>query len=107
MTFSVNNQVWNVSFVNPNNSNLKRSDGSITLGMTDNNDKTIYINNRLNNYMTRKVLAHEMCHCFCFSYSVYMPIQEEERLADWISLYGTELVYLLDDLLNLIIKKTG
>lgn len=107
MTFTVNNQIWKVEFVNPSNSNLKRSDGSITLGMTDNNTKTVYINNRLNDYMTRKVLAHELCHCFCFSYNVYMPIEEEERLADWISLYGTELVYLLDNLLNSIIKRTS
>ena len=107
MTFTVNNQIWQVEFVNPSDYNLKRSDGSITLGMTDNNTKTIYINNRLNNYLTRKVIAHELCHCFCFSYDVYMPIDEEERLADWISLYGTELVYLLDDILNLIIKRTS
>ena len=107
MTFTVNNQVWKIMFVNPSNRNLRRSDGSITLGMTDNNTNTIYINNRLNNYLTRKVISHELCHCFCFSYDVYMPIDEEERLADWISLYGTELVYLLDNLINSIIKRTS
>jgi len=28
-----------------------------------------------------------------------MPIEQEEYLADWISLYGTDLIYLLDDLM--------
>lgn len=99
MKFTVNNQEWTLLFVNPSNNNLKRSNGSITIGMTDNNTKNVYINNKLNNYMTRKVIAHELCHCFCFSYDIYLPIDEEERLADWISLYGAELIYLLDDLL--------
>jgi hypothetical protein len=28
-----------------------------------------------------------------------MPIEQEEYLADWISKYGTDLIYLLDDLM--------
>ena len=104
MKFTVNNQEWNLVFVNPSNSNLKRSNGTVTIGMTDNNTKTVYINNRLNNYMTDKVLAHELCHVFCFSYDIYMPIEQEEYLADWISRYGRELVYLLDDLMQTLKK---
>lgn len=104
MKFTVNNQEWNLVFVKPNNSCLMRSDGSITIGMTDNNTKIVYINNRLNNYMTDKVLAHELCHVFCFSYDIYMPIEQEEYLADWISRYGRELVYLLDDLMQTLKK---
>ena len=104
MKFTVNNQEWNLVFVKPNSSGLMRSDGSITIGMTDNNTKTVYINNKLNNYMTDKVLAHELCHVFCFSYNIYMPIEQEEYLADWISRYGRELVYLLDDLMQTLKK---
>jgi hypothetical protein len=33
-----------------------------------------------------------------------MDIDEEEFMADWISTYGTELVYLLDDLMQTIKK---
>ena len=68
MVFTVNNQQWILKFVNPNSKELTRSDGSITLGMTDNNVKSVFINNRLNNYMTDKVLAHELCHIFSFSF---------------------------------------
>ena len=52
MTFIVNNQEWKLLFVKPNSKELMRSDGSITLGMTDNNVKTVFVNNRLNDYMT-------------------------------------------------------
>ena len=102
MTFTVNNQEWQVVFVNPSNSNLKRSDNSITLGMTDNNTKTIYINNKLNKYMTDKVLCHELCHVFAFEYDYYMPIETEEIVADFMSLYGRDIVYLLDDLVKVL-----
>lgn len=104
MKFTVNNQEWKLLFVNPSNSNLKRSDGSITIGMTDNNTRTVYINNRLSDYMTNKVLAHEICHVFAFSFDYSMPIEVEETVADFFSLFGRDMINLLDDL-TLILKK--
>lgn len=98
--FYINGIQWNIVFVNNSSDKLKRSNGSITIGMTDWYDKCVYISNKLRGDLFRKVVAHELCHCFCFSYGVVIPIEEEERLADWISLYGTELVYLLDDLMQ-------
>ena len=104
MKFAVNNQEWQLLFVNPSNNNLKRSDGSITIGMTDNNTRTVYINNRLSDYMTNKVLAHELCHVFAFSFDYSMPIEVEETVADFFSLFGRDMINLLDDL-TLILKK--
>ena len=103
--FVINGIEWNIVLVNANSSDLMRSDGSITVGMTDFNAKSVYLSSKLKGSFLRRVMAHELCHCFCFSYDVYMPIEEEERLADWISLYGTELVYLLDDLMATVLKK--
>lgn len=103
--FVINGIEWNIVCVNSNSSYLMRSDGSITVAVTDWNDKCVYMSNVLRGGFLRRVMAHELCHCFCFSYDVYMPIEEEERLADWISLYGTELVYLLDDLMATVLKK--
>ena len=105
MRFSVNNQEWNLQFVNPNSKELMRSDGSITLGMTDNNVKYVFINNRLSNYMTNKVLAHELVHVFAFSFDYSMPIEVEEVVADFFSLFGRDMINLLDDL-TLILKKS-
>lgn len=102
MTFIVNNQEWKLIFVKPNSRNLMRSDGSITIGMTDNNTKTVYINNRLNSVLTDKVICHELTHVFAFEFGYYMPIETEEIVADFMSLYGRNIVYLLDDLVGIL-----
>lgn len=102
MKFKVNNQEWELVLVNPSNNNLKRSDGSITIGMTDNNTKTVYINNRLNSTLTDKVICHELTHVFAFEFDYYMPIETEEIVADFMSLYGRDIVYLLDDLVGIL-----
>jgi hypothetical protein len=102
MKFNVNSNIWEVKFVKPNSIDLMRSDGSITFGMTDNNVKTVYINNRLNDYMTDKVLCHELTHVFAFEFDYYMDIDTEEIVADFMSLYGRNIVYLLDDLIKIL-----
>lgn len=100
--FEINGIQWNIRFVSNNDSMLMRSDGSTTVGVTDNNDKCIYLADSLSNGFLRKVLAHELCHCICFSYDISMPIEQEEQLADWVSNYGEEVVYLLDNLMQKI-----
>lgn len=102
--FVVNGIEWNLSLVEPYSDNLKRSDNEFVLGVTDNNTKTVYINNRVSDAMFDKILCHELVHCFCFSYGVYMDIEQEEFMADWISRYGDELVYLLDDIMRSFVK---
>lgn len=104
MKFIVNNQEWELVLVNPNSKELVRSNGTITIGMTDNNQKKVFINNRLNDYMFNKCLAHEICHVFAFSFDYSMPIEVEETVADFFSLFGRDMINLLDDL-TLILKK--
>ena len=65
--FEINGIHWDIAWVNPNSDNLRRSDGSITVGMTDWIDRCVYMSDRLRGGFMRKVLAHELCHCFCFS----------------------------------------
>lgn len=104
--FIINGIEWNIVFTSPYSDSLMRSDGSKTVGMTDFNTKCVYLSNLLKGAFLRKVMAHELVHCFCLSYDIEMPIEQEEFMADWISLYGTELVYLLDDLMASILKKS-
>lgn len=104
MEFIVNNHIWQLVFVNPSNINLMRSDNTYTLGMTDNNIKTVFINNRLNDYMTDKVLCHELTHVFAFEFDYYMDIDTEEIVADFMSLYGRNVINLLDDLIKVLKK---
>ena len=103
--FEINGIDWEIEWCSPTDDNLRRSDGSFTVGMTDNNTKTIYLSDRLSGEFLRKVTAHELVHAFCMSYVIYMDIEEEEFMADWVSRYGEELVYLLDDIMSGILRK--
>ena len=98
--FEINGVKWNIEFVPVTSPSLTRSDGSQSVGVTDANTSTVYLSNRLKGAFLRRVMAHELCHCFCFSYGIHMPLEQEEYMADWISLYGADLVYLLDDILS-------
>ena len=107
MNFVVNGVEWNLSLVEPYSDNLRRSDNTITLGVTDNNTKTIYVNDRLSDAMFDKVLCHELVHVFSFEYNYNIDIQTEEIIADFMSLFGRDVIYLLDDLIKILKKSTG
>lgn len=67
--------------------------------MTDGRSQTVYIADTLSDALHEKVLAHELVHCFMFSYGIEIDIEEEEFIADWVSTYGRKLVDLLDEIL--------
>lgn len=98
--FKINGIDWEIEWCDHMDDKLRRYDGSLTVGMTDNRTKCIYLSDRLSGDFLRRVCAHELVHCFCFSYNVLMDIEQEEFMADWISRYGEELVYLLDDIMR-------
>lgn len=104
MVFEINNRIWRIVFTAPSSPKLRRSDNSLTVGVTDGNDGCIYLSDALRGAFLRKVLCHELVHCFMFSYSIHISIQEEEYIADWVATYGTELITLLDNLLYTILK---
>lgn len=80
--------------------NLMRSDGTYTLGVTDNNLKTVFISDSLNDKLFDKVLCHELCHVFTFENGCNMDIEIEEIVADFMSLYGRRIVECADKILN-------
>lgn len=99
---TINNIVWRIKSVPGASPYLRRSDGSATIGMTDGNTHTIYLYNRLSGRMQDKVLAHELVHAFMFSYGIDIDLEWEEYIADWVSRYGRDLVYMLDDIMTQI-----
>lgn len=103
--FRCNGKTWNIAFVEPHSKVLNRSDGSRTVGVTDNNTKTVYMSNLLRGKFLDKVLCHELVHVASFSYGCEIDIETEEIIADFMSLYGREIIYLADDLLKTIIKR--
>lgn len=92
--FIINGEAWNVVLVSPNHPALQRSDGSYTLGMCYDDNKTIYMNIELQDapLLFKKVLCHEITHAAMFSYNVDLDYSQEELVADLISTYGDEII---------------
>ena len=105
--FTINGINWNLIFVNNSSLDLLRSDGTTSLAVTDWNHRSIFVSTAPKGAYLRRIIAHELCHAFCFSYDISMPIDQEEYLAGWISLYGTDLIYLLDDIMSSIYRRVG
>lgn len=105
MFINVNGIRWNIVEVNPYNANLVTNSGKYTLGMTDNNIKTVFISNILKGDLLYNVMCHELCHVYCFSYGIYMDIEDEEHLAQFISDYGKSIISDTDYLLDLLLHR--
>lgn len=102
MIFTVNNHEWKIEYEKPNSPNLLRNDGTLTIAVCDNNEKTIFINKNLKGYMFDKVLCHELTHLYAMEFDYYMDIETEEIVADFMSLFGRKIIYLLDDLAEIL-----
>jgi hypothetical protein len=102
MIFSINGTMWQAQYKNSNSSELRRSDNTISLGVTDRNTHTIYLSDKLQGFMLRKVLIHEICHAICMSYDVYLPIEQEEILCDFVATYGDKVFDIVDMVLGAV-----
>jgi Zn-dependent peptidase ImmA (M78 family) len=69
-----NGEVWRVLLVSPNHPMLFRLNGTWTIGACDDDLKTIYISENLDDFMIRKVLSHELTHAAMFSYNVELTL---------------------------------
>ena len=105
LSFVINGIVWRVSIVPPTFPTLLGRNG-FTLGSCDNNTKTIYIVDGLDESKFYKVLGHEVTHAAMFSYGVSLTYDQEELLADIISTYGKEIVIVTNRVFRKI-KKQG
>ena len=90
--FTINGEWWRVLLVSPNHPKLYREDGSLTIGTCDDDTKTIYVNDMLNEQLMRRVICHEITHAAMFSYNVLLTSDQEELLADLIATYGDEII---------------
>ena len=92
--FAINGIYWKLAFVPANFPLLQRPNGQFTIGACDNLTRTIYINQNLRNGLLKKVLCHQITHAAMFSYNVDLTIQQEEIIADLISTYGDQIVFI-------------
>ena len=90
----INDVYWKLAFVPPDFPLLQRMNGEYTIGACDNLTRTIYINELLSGDLLKKVLCHQITHAAMFSYNVDLSIEQEELIADLISTYGDEIVYI-------------
>jgi hypothetical protein len=100
--FIINNVKWKLNFVPLYSEDLMRSDGTYTFGMCDGNTNTISIANGLDAEFTERILCHEITHAVCVSYEIFMPIDLEEKLCNFMSNHGREIIDLLDYLLSIL-----
>ena len=99
MDLRINNIGWKIVEVPSNFSELQRSDNVFVLGVTDANMHRVYIANNLSDALYTKVLTHELCHVFCFSYDLCMDIKTEEIVADFVATYGRDIIDIADNIL--------
>lgn len=90
--FQVNQQKWDVRIVHPTHFKLRRSDGSFSIGVCDDNDKVIYMSGAINGILFREVLCHEITHAVLFSYNISLSYNQEEIVANVLAKYGKEIV---------------
>lgn len=98
--FLINNIYWKILFVPAIFPLLQRPDGSFTIGSCDNLTRSIYLNENLQGQLLKKVLCHEITHAAMFSYNVNLSLEQQELIADLISTYGDEIIYITNKIFN-------
>ena len=79
--------------------------GEFTIGVCDDNTKTIYISNLLRGEKLKQVLCHEIVHAAMFSYNVELEYEQEELLANLIAIYGKEIVQITDNIFKRLSRR--
>ena len=98
--FLINNIYWKLAFVSPDFPLLRRWSGDFSIGACDNLTRTIYINETLNGDLLKKVLCHEITHAAMFSYGVSLSLEQQELVADLISTYGDQIIYITNKIFS-------
>ena len=107
MDIRVNDILLHIQFKKPISSELRRSNGTISLGVTDNTTKTVTIADNVSDYMTDKILCHELVQVYSVSDGCDIDIETEEIIADFMSLYGRNIVDTADRIFDLLEQKYG
>ncbi len=104
MEFLINNYIWKVDFIEPNNIVFLRPDNTMTVGVTDNYEKTIYISNCLKGRFLYKVIYHELCHAFIFSFGIEIEEEQEEKLVQMLTEYSKDISNIADKIYDSLKK---
>lgn len=94
--FVINGEQWWIVLVTPHDIALLMPNGKYALGACSDTTKTIYISNELHGEAFEQVLCHELVHASMFAYNVRLEHDEEELLAEIISVFGEEIIDITD-----------
>lgn len=97
----INGITWYLKFVPSKSKELRKPDGSYSIGVTDSNSYTIYIDETIHGALLKRVICHELTHAAIFSYQIHLSIDQEELIADLLATYGQEIL----DVTNTIFKR--
>lgn len=103
--FLINNVYWKLSVVPPDFPLLQKPNGTYAIGSCDSLMRTIYINEDIQGDLLKKVLCHEITHAAMFSYGVDLSIDQQELVANLISTYGDEIIYITNKIFSKLGKK--
>jgi hypothetical protein len=73
--FNINGEEWRIVAVSPSDPALRKTNGHYTIGMCDDNTKSIYVAMNLPLDLLKKVLCHEIVHAAMFSYNVELTLE--------------------------------
>lgn len=94
--FTINNETWDIVLVMPRDVALLMPNGNYALGACSDITKTIYISNELHGEIFEQVLCHELVHASMFAYNIMLGHDEEELIAEIISIFGEEIIDITD-----------
>ena len=103
--FTINHEIWVVKFMQPYDEIFRMDNGEFTIGVCDDNTKTIYLSNLLRGEKLKQVLYHEIVHAAMFSYNVELDYEQEELLANLIAIYGKEIVQITDNIFKRLSRR--
>ncbi len=96
--FTINHETWLVKFTHPYHDVFIMDNGEYTIGVCDDNTKTIYLASTLKGKELRQVLCHEIVHAAMFSYNIELNYEQEELLANIIAIFGKEIIQITDNI---------
>ena len=85
-SFYMNGDFWTVRFVNPTNRILVDRTGTLTVGVTNPVDRTVYLSNTLRGNFLTRVTLHELAHAMMISYGYLEQIHLYCKKQYWIDM---------------------
>lgn len=97
MEFIINGLDWAVFFVEPNDYRLFMGN-RFTLGVTDLQNRVVYLSNALYGEKLYDVLWHELTHCWLYSHGYQIDIPCEELICQVVERDSDNIQFLADSI---------